>query len=307
MKINLKEQQTHLATFEKTSQVYLDPNKLIAIRLDMRAGGSFVSNLLKPWDYVFTNSMIAATKELIENVSGVVAAYTGSDEITLVLYPKTPSGKYNGEQIPFFNGRTDKLLSITSSIATNAFNKEWFAFINATREAGSEKVNKETNFNNIPKITKEYMNRIEILENKLFKAQFDSRVFQVDGEMNKNALDVIFSRMNDVKKNSIQMLARNYFSHKQLQKKSTREQKAMLAYAGIYWDEIVETENKYGTVFYKSIVEKEAINKMTGLPVMVKRNEIKMATENELIEFVEARTYPELYNSILAQKISYIE
>lgn len=307
MKINLKDQQTYLGTFEKYSQVYLDPNKVIAIRLDMRAGGSFVKGLLKPWDYVFSASMKAAAQALMEQVSGVVAVYTGSDEITLVLYPKNHAKKYNGDQIPFFNGRTDKLLSLTSSIATNAFNKEWYQFIQCTRQIGVKDVEKSNNLTETHEITKKFMKRIEVLENKLFKAQFDSRVFQVDGEMDKNAIDILFSRMNDVKKNSIQMLARAHFSHKELQNKSTTEQKQMLENSNVYWEKEVDTENKYGVLFYKTIVKSEAINKLTGEQVEVNRNKIFMATEPELIEFVESKTYPELYNSILSQKITYIE
>lgn len=301
--VNLKELQSELSVFEKNSQFYLDPQKLVAIRLDMRSGGSFVKNLYKPWDSAFTTAMNHSAKTLLEEVSGAVATFVGSDEITLVMYPKTEHDNWNGAEIPFFNGRTDKVLSLTSSIVTNSFNEKWFELMNFTAEVGDKEIKKAKTEKEAEKIFENYKKRLEILKGKLFKAQFDSRVFQTDGTPAEEAIKVIFSRMNDVKKNSIQMLARKHFSHKVLQGKSTGEQKQMLFDKGILWEEVVETDNKYGSVFFRERVLKDSINNLTKEPVQVKRNVIQKASPEELYQFVESRTYEDLFASTLAKRI----
>lgn len=303
-KVNLKHLQEELSAPEKEARVFLDPNKLIAIRLDMRSGGSFVKNLIRPWDYVFTGSMNYAAKVLLEEVSGAVATFVGSDEITLVMYPKTESDKWNGGEIPFFNGRTDKILSLTSSIVTNAFNEKWFEFMTITTSVRDKRLKETKSEKEAEETFETYDNRLKILKNKLFKAQFDARVFQPDGVPSEEAIKIIFSRMNDVKKNSIQMLAREHFSHKELQGKTTGDQKQMLLKENILWEEVVVTDNKYGAVFFREKVLKKSLNNLTKEEVLVKRNVIQQANPSELFQFVDARTYEELFSSTLATRIT---
>lgn len=145
---------------------------------------------------------------------------------------------------------------------------------------------------------------MNVLRDKLFKAQFDARVFQPEGNPVEEAIKVIFSRMNDVKKNSIQMLARQHFSHNILHGKLTSEQKQMLFDKGIVWEDEVEPDNKYGTVFFKEKVLKEAVNNLTKETVLVRRNTIQVANPEELFQFVEARTYEDLFTSTLATRIT---
>lgn len=300
--VNLKELQSELAVFEKNNQVYLDPKKLIVIRLDMRAGGSFVKKLNSPWDYNFTEAMKHSARVLLEEVSGAVATFVGSDEITLVIYPKTEHDNWNGGEIPFFNGRTDKILSLSASIVSNAFNERWLDLIKKTEEVAEYEI-KKAKMSEIDEIFKYYQNRLNVLREKTFKAHFDSRVFQPGGNSSEEAIKVIFSRMNDVKKNSIQMLARKHFSHKELQQKNTMVQKQMLFDQGIVWEEVVETDNKYGSVFFRERVLKDSINNLTKEPVQVKRNIVQEASLEELYQFVEARTYEDLFASTLAKRI----
>ena len=72
--------------YERANNATLDPNKPIVIRLDMRAGGSFVRGLEKPWDNAFTQAMSTTAQKLAEQVQGAQLAYVGSDEITLLLF-----------------------------------------------------------------------------------------------------------------------------------------------------------------------------------------------------------------------------
>ncbi|RKV77733.1 MAG: hypothetical protein D8H99_51890 [Streptococcus sp.] len=72
--------------YEHTNNTTLDATKPIVIRLDMRAGGSFVRGLEKPWDSAFTQAMSVTAQKLAEQVQGAQLAYVGSDEITLLLF-----------------------------------------------------------------------------------------------------------------------------------------------------------------------------------------------------------------------------
>lgn len=284
-KVNLKELQNELKFYENKSQKYLDPNQLIAIRLDMRSGGKFVKGLDKPWDEAFSYAMEKTAKDLLEEVTGTVISYTGSDEITLIIYPTNEDKEFVGEQIPFFNGRVDKVLSLSASIATLAFNKH---FLNYTETA---------------LLTPE---RKSVLGNKLFTAQFDSRVFQIPSAKDTKPLEglkVVFSRMNDVRKNSIQMLGRAHFSHKQLQGVSTKNILEMLKDKGVDWEKEIHTNNKYGVVYFKEFTLKHGYNPVTNETTVNNRKVVTKATEEEIFEFVNSKEYSELFGSQLSYRI----
>ena len=84
----------------------------------MRAGGSFVRGLEKPWDSAFTQAMSVTAQKLAEQVQGAQLAYVGSDEITLLLFNNSEKEHFT----PFFNGKLQKIVSITAAMATAEFN-----------------------------------------------------------------------------------------------------------------------------------------------------------------------------------------
>lgn len=65
------------------------------------------------------------------------------------------------------------------------------------------------------------------LSEKTQLAQFDCRTFQVPNR--KGAVDTFTWRYMDAQRNSVSMAAQSHFSHKQLQRKSTREQIKLLS------------------------------------------------------------------------------
>ena len=54
--------------YEHTNNTTLDATKPIVIRLDMRAGGSFVRGLEKPWDSEFNQAMSVKEKKIEQQV-----------------------------------------------------------------------------------------------------------------------------------------------------------------------------------------------------------------------------------------------
>ena len=232
--------------YERANSTTLDPNKPIVIRLDMRAGGSFVRGLEKPWDDAFTQAMSTTAQKLAEQVQGAQLAYVGSDEITLLLFNNSEKEHFT----PFFNGKLQKIVSITAAMATAEFNKKWLGLIE----------------------TEENLERKELLQSKLFSARFDSRAFNIDGDV-RDALLSVWWRVTDVARNSVQMLARHHFSQKQLNGIGTKEMLIKLESIGHHWDDEVTSENKYGNIFIREayVGEGERINNMdigsgTGYP-----------------------------------------
>ena len=242
-KLNWNQVADKMKAMEKKDSTKLDPNMPIVIRLDMRSGGSFVKGLNKPFDKTFTNAMTQTAKALAEQVQGTQLAYTGSDEITLLLFNNSEKEHFT----PFFEGKLQKMVSLTAAIATAEFNKAWYEESN--------------NFlDHLYKPTSDDYEYKRTLDEKLFKARFDSRAFNIYGDSNftmygdiYDALTSIWWRVNDVTKNSVQMYARSHFSHKQLEKVKTKDMLKMLQNIGKDWHRNVSTTNKYGNTVLVTI------------------------------------------------------
>lgn len=86
-------------------------------------------------------------------------------------------------------------------------------------------------------------------------AAFDGRAWQVSTR--HEAFDVLKWREADATKNSISMLARAHFSHKQLHGKTSKDMRSMLDARGIVWGES-QTHFKRG-VFLRRVSEERAL------------------------------------------------
>ena len=258
---------------EKKDSTKLNPNMPIAIRLDMRSGGSFVKGLNKPFDKVFTNAMTQTAIALAEQVQGTQLAYVGSDEITLLLFNNSSKEHFT----PFFEGKLQKMVSLTAAIATAEFNKAWFHEI-------QKHTDESNNFHdNVYNVT---------LRKKLFQARFDSRAFNIYHTSHLNmpgdiydALTSIWWRVNDVSRNSIQMYARKYFSHKQLNNVKTKDMLNMLQEIGHVWEIDVPTTNKYGNIIIREAYHGFGYNPITKEKVPTIRYKWFTSNEEEMKEF----------------------
>ena len=161
-KLNWNQVADEMKLMEKKDSTKLDPNMPIAIRLDMRSGGSFVKGLNKPFDKTFTNAMTQTAIALAEQVQGTQLAYVGSDEITLLLFNNSQKDHFT----PFFEGKLQKMISLTAAIATAEFNKAWYDESNKFLD-------------HLYKPTSDNYEYKRTLDEKLFKARFDSRAFNI--------------------------------------------------------------------------------------------------------------------------------
>lgn len=121
MDITLEEKHKY---FEKLNSQELIPHLPVCVRLDGVKFSKFTSDLRKdsPYNINFSDLMVYTTIELAKFTNANIA-YTGSDEITLILYA---SGE-NSELL--YGGNIQKLCSILASKATCYFNKELSHFL----------------------------------------------------------------------------------------------------------------------------------------------------------------------------------
>lgn len=213
----------------------------VAIRIDGKAFHTFARGFQKPFDEVLIKSMQETMKYLCENIQGCVFGYTQSDEITLILvdYKKLTSSAW-------FDYEVQKICSIAASMATMAFNR--FFKKNIDTYSKSEDVNGYSG-----QYYGDYENaneQLDIYRKAVDKgAMFDARCFNIPKE---EVTNLCYWRQDDAAKNSIQMVGRAFFSHKELHKKSRNDiQDMLMTQKGINWNDF-PTYQKRGSCCIKT-------------------------------------------------------
>lgn len=225
--------------YEAVPKNFLMRRQPVIIRLDMKAGHSFTRGFDKPFDDIFMKAMQKTMLYLCKNIQGCVLGYTQSDEITLVLcdYQKIDTDAWFGYNV-------EKIISISASLATLAFNREFN--ILATDYC--------TNERNVAR------------RNAYYKAQttgalFDSRTFNVPINEVNNCL---IWRQQDATRNSIQSLAQSLYSHKELEGINCNQlQDKMFTEKGVNWNDL-STTKKRGSCCIKVTVQNPNVDIKDG-------------------------------------------
>ena len=241
--------------YEMRDRHFLQKRIPVAIRVDMRAGHTFTRGFKRPFDDIFMKSMQETAKYMCENMGNAKLAYVQSDEITIILVDYDTL-----ETDCWFNYRTDKLCSISASMATMAFNK-YFAE-NVANEILEYKTSMVPQCIEIQQEIKEYHDILRAAVNK--GAMFDARCFNIPKE---EVTNLIYWRQLDATRNSIQMVGQANFSHQELQNKTCNMIQDMLyEQKGINWNDF-PTYQKRGTciVRNKIVIDSDGITKMAML------------------------------------------
>lgn len=216
--------------YENISKTKLLRRTPVALRIDGKAFHTFTKGMKKPFDEIIIKSMQATMKYLCENIQGCVFGYTQSDEITLILldYQKLTTSAW-------FDYEVQKICSVGASMATMIFNKEFTRlaekYIDNTMEAW-----------NISDSEKKYITTLEEAIDK--GAMFDCRAFNIPKE---EVTNLVFWRQQDAAKNSVQMVARYYFTDSELKGKKQNDMQDMLhEQYNINWNDF-PTEQKRGS------------------------------------------------------------
>ena len=206
--------------YEKTTQFFLYRRMPVIIRVDGRAFHTFTKHFDRPFDEKLMKAMDDTMLQLCKRIQNCVFAYKQSDEISLLL-----TDYETFESQPWFDNKVQKISSITASMATFYFNK-----------AFAEVLSFFENFED------RYVNAVET------GAFFDSRCFNIPKE---EVTNYFYWRQIDASRNSVQMVAQNYYSQKALQNKNTDDMQDMLFREhGINWNDF-DTPKKRGTACYR--------------------------------------------------------
>lgn len=209
--------------YEAVSKPLLTRRTPVIIRVDGKAFHTFTKNCDKPFDSSVIDSMVYAARETAKHMQGFQLAYVQSDEASFLLtdYDTLDTGAW-------YDYELNKLVSITASMFTAYFNKAWDI--------------------KHPKTTiSQDVNLLELADYSKPPAMFDARAFNVPEDEWQN---VFLWRQRDWERNSIQMLARNTFSQKELDGKHMLEMEMMLLNKGVDPDSRTGRQ-KYGTFILK--------------------------------------------------------
>ena len=238
---------TRMKEYEKRNQYYLQKRTPVAIRVDGRSFHTFTKGFQRPFDDILIKTMQETAKYMCENIQGAKFAYVQSDEITIILVDYDTL-----ETDCWFNYRTDKLCSISASMATMAFNKFFERNIkNFIQDCATDYETQGLCGEGTVEceLCKTYQKAIEK------GAMFDARCFNIPKE---EVTNLIYWRQLDASRNSIQMVGQANFSHKELQNKSCNDiQDMLMLQKNINWNDF-PTYQKRGSCIVKSD-EKETI------------------------------------------------
>ncbi len=206
--------------FERRHDTRLMPQLPIVIRLDGRGFSTWTRRRKRPYDERLSLLMIDLTRALVIETQAAVG-YTQSDEISLVIIPKTYADTKNPNKSQvYFDARHQKIVSVTASFAGAFFNRE------------------------VPQ-------RIPEKATKL--AAFDCRAFEMPSA--PEAANALLWREIDATKNSLQMAARTVCSHSEMQGRPPSWMHEQLHARGLNWDSM-DDGFKRGTFVRRRLIEK---------------------------------------------------
>ena len=267
--------------YENISRIYLTRRTPVIIRIDGKAFHSFTRGFAKPFDDILIKSIQDTSKYLCENIMGCKLAYTQSDEISLLLVDYEKLGTQ-----AWFDNNLQKMVSVAASMATMAFNNFFM------REVLEEEFEWKAGFTPqsvmIQERHQKYIDNLKTAINK--GAMFDARAFILPKEEVNN---YFIWRQQDATRNSIQMVAQNNFSHKELQGKSCNALQDMLhEQKGINWNDypIVYKRGSCIIKVYDGITQYDEVGNICGYT-----ERTKWIVDKEIPIFTQDRNYINKY------------
>lgn len=181
------------SSYEDRTRVMLPRRTFTILRADGKSFHTLTRGCEKPYDPLIVAGMDAAMLAICEEAQGCTFGYAQSDEISVVL------GDFQTiDTCAWFDGNMQKMVSVTASVATAAFN--------------------------------------EVTHGKLGRALFDCRAFVVPDPV--ECENYYIWRQQDATRNSIQNLGHAHFSHKEMHGMSCPQiQDALMARYSVNWND----------------------------------------------------------------------
>ena len=253
--------------YEMQSRTRLLRKVPVIIRLDGKAFHTWTRGLDRPFDRNLMHIMQKTMLALCEQIQGCVLGYTQSDEITLVLVDYQRM-----ESMAWFDNQVQTMCSVAASIATQAFEKALH------EEIDELEVDTQKYYWNDQLFTQEEcLEKMHLLIDKKWKANFDARAFNIPIH---EVINNLIWRQQDATRNSILSVAQSLYSHKELQGIGIKElQNKMLTEKYVNWNDY-KTDEKRGIAAIKDNEGKWFIDELT--PIF---------TENR--DYINRLVYPE--------------
>ena len=252
-----------------TCDAAVDPTRTCVVRLDGHCFSTFTRGFGRPFDLRIHRAMVATATDLLEKF-GAATAFTESDEISLFFPPPTPDSP--GPELPF-NGRVQKLVSVTAGFASARFNLHMLAEPFDGADAADAALRA----------------RVERSE-----AHFDSRAFNLP-DLERAVAYMRWRAVMDCRRNSISMLAQCHFDAATLHGVDAPTVLEMLRGKGVEWLEQPDFF-RLGVYIKKEEFTKPAFNPKTRQEVVARRTRAS-ARSFELVDeqaraFLLARFWP---------------
>lgn len=245
--------------YENVSRIYLPRRLPVIIRVDGRAFHTFTKGFQKPFDNVLSCAMRGAAIGLCKEISGAKLAFVQSDEISVLV-----TNNDSIETQPWFDNNLQKLVSLSASIATRCFDNAFQLAISEYNESFSQYT---TYFRS------------------LHTATFDARAFVLPPE---EVVNYFIWRQQDATRNSVQMVARSLYSHKELMNKNSDDLQEMIHEKGVNWNDY-PTPWKRGICCVKTLKVVGVGADLGGTPVV--RSQWELDTDIPI--FTQDRDYIE--------------
>ncbi len=210
--------------YEDTFRYSLPQRMPVVLRIDGKAFHTYTKGCRRPWDENLVNCMNETAIELCKRIQGAQLAYVQSDEISILLKNYSDT-----ETQSWFDNNLQKMVSISAAIASVTFTmNSWKIWIPEKIWEGADP-----------------MSENDFIE----PAHFDSRAFVLPKEDVNN---YFLWRQQDATRNSVQMLARSLYSHKECTDKNNSALQEMCFKKGKNWND-EPVQHKRG----RCIVKKE--------------------------------------------------
>lgn len=246
---------------ECATEQRIDGASICLIRLDGVGFSKYTRNkcFTKPFSNTFAQAMIETSRALFQRFNPQ-CIYTSSDEITLIL--RQVFDEESQHYKPYlYNGRVQKLASISAATATAAFN-DAIQRLFASAEDGMKP------------------NDVGL---------FDARVFTVP-DQNTAVRNVQWRASHDAARNSFAKLARHFLGARRVQQMTRKEmEKELDLRYKVSWQDL-DTHHRFGTLVHKEATMKDCVDHKTGDTVMLLRRFIvetplrkELVTDNDAL------------------------
>jgi tRNA(His) 5'-end guanylyltransferase len=221
--------------YENRTRISLPRRTYTLIRIDGKAFHTYTRGLKRPFDKGLIEDMDETACYLCKNIQGAKFGFVQSDEISILV---TDFEAITTDA--WFDGNIQKIVSISSSMATSKFNQLRMLRVLSTYEDAR-------NF------AHDFANQSTIKVNPFKLAEFDARTFTIPSKT--EVINYFIWRQIDTVRNSISSAAQSVFSHKELNNKNTDQMQEMLFQKGINWNDYFP-KYKRGRFIFKETFEK---------------------------------------------------